>query len=250
MGNLPTMSVPGMQPGMPPALSPGDQAQIQMSQQMTQMMQVQMQWMQQMMQIQGAQSGQQGQPPMLPPMSHQPGMMPNLMSPTHPSQIQRPLSMPIPSSPRQDQRTMSTLSPNMAPWNRPPSFAPSVHGGVGGQGYAASIAPSERSNVGMASRYRPVSMAAESIQRPPNRSSTFTSGTFKSWANGEVGKQSPSMATIRPVNSGGKKASAPPDDEDDDQGWAEMKKKRDQKKSTWKMKKGHNGLQDLFHGGL
>ena len=40
------------------------------------------------------------------------------------------------------------------------------------------------------------------------------------------------------------------DDDDDDQGWAEMKKKRDNKKSTWKMKRTQtaaSGLQDLVY---
>jgi hypothetical protein len=40
------------------------------------------------------------------------------------------------------------------------------------------------------------------------------------------------------------------DDEDDDQGWVEMKKKRDKKKSTWKMKRAQTqgaGLEDLYN---
>jgi hypothetical protein len=42
---------------------------------------------------------------------------------------------------------------------------------------------------------------------------------------------------------------AVPDDDDDDQGWAEMKKKRDKKKSTWKMKRAQTqgaGLENLY----
>ena len=246
MVDMSTMGFPTMIPGMAPLLSPGDHAQIQMSQQMQQM-QVQMQQMMQMMQIHGDQQGQSQQ---LAQPVQQPGISPNLLAASHPSQIQRPLSMPMPmaSIPRQEPRTMSTLSPNMAPWSRPMSIAPSLHGGVFGRGYASSIAPSERSNVGLASRYRPVSMAPESINPATKRSSTFTSGTFPPWADSDGGRFSPNVSTLRPAAATYRRASEVPDDEDDDQGWAEMSRKRDKKKSTWKMRR-QTGLQDLFHGG-
>ena len=143
----------------------------------------------------------------------------------------------------------------MAPWNRPPSFAP-VPGG--GPAYTPSIAPSERSNVGLASRYRPVSVApADSAHPASRRSSTFTTGTFQpSWMNGVAGRRSPGMlSSIRSV--GGQSSTdqtntkAAPDDDDDEQGWAEMKKKKDKKKSTWKMKRAQTqgpGLEDLYTG--
>jgi hypothetical protein len=253
MGNFPMGPAPGMVPGMALPLTPADQVQIQMSQQMTQMMQMQMQWMQQMSQM-----VQQGQGQTM----QQPGASPgpsSLLAP--PGQIPRPLSMPMPDvgSPRLGQRTMSTLSPGMAPWNRPPSFAPSIHvpaPGIG-PGYTPSIAPSERSTVGLASRYRPVSIApADGIRPAAKRSSTFTSGTLlPSWTNGATGRRSPSaLSTIRsiggqpsPGKSNGKEVL---DDEDDDQGWVEMKKKRDKKKSMWKMKRAQTqgaGLEDLYN---
>lgn len=166
MGNLGVMGP--MMPGMPPMLSPGDQAQIQMSQQMTQMMQMQMQWMQQVMQMQGMQPGQMPQSP----------MMNNLAAPS--GSMQRPMSMGFNSAPvtpgvNSAQRTMSMLDPNLPQWSRNSTFAPSIHIAPG-PGYTPSIAPSERSNVGMASRYRPVSTAPP----PPThdtsrRTSTFTS---------------------------------------------------------------------------
>lgn len=231
---------PGMPGTMgPQAFSPGDQAQIQMAQQMNQMMQMQMQWMQQMTQMQ--QSGQLGQMP--PPPPH-PGMMPmpNYLgvagetgNPT-----QRPYSMPLPESAHQNGRAMS-LTPGMTnQWNRNSSYSPSMAGDQGG--YAPSIAPSERNTIGMASRYRPVSIVAESIKQPDHRASTFTASTLHPWSqNGEPGRLSPSdtNTTIRPVSNSalGRKARTP-DDEDDDQGWAEMKKRRDKKKGMWKMKKG------------
>jgi hypothetical protein len=229
-------------------LTPGDQAQIQIAQQMRQMMEMQMQWMQQMTQMQHV-SNQA----MSPQLGQQSASTPNLLAP--PNQMPRPLSMPMKMAPGAGQRTMSTLSPQTAPWNRPPSFAPTMNGAPG-QGYAHSIAPSERSNVGLASRYRPVSMAP--VQLNPamsKRSSTFTSRNYQPWStnDGENGRHSPS-STIRALATPGaskKPASKAADDEDDDQGWAEMSRKRDKKKSTWKMKRAQTGLQEFqefFHG--
>ena len=253
MGNFPMGSAPGMVPGMALPLTPADQAQIQMSQQMTQMMQMQMQWMQQMSQMVQQGQGQTMQQPGASPGS------PGLLAP--PGQIPRPLSMPMPEvgSPRLGQRTMSSLSPAMAPWNRPPSYAPSMQvpaPGVG-LGYTPSIAPSERSNVGLASRYRPVSIApADGIHPAAKRSSTFTSGTIQpSWMNGVTGRRSPgALSTIRSIGGqpspGRSNVKEAPDDDDDDQGWVEMKKKRDKKKSTWKMKRAQTegaGLGDLYN---
>jgi hypothetical protein len=191
------------------------------------MMQMQQQFMQQMQQMMG---GQPGQPmPMVPPMRQQsPGSM--LMPP---NQVQRPHSMPMPPSPAPaGQRSMSTLSPGMANWNqRPNSYFPPTNGN-GGAGYAASLAPTERSNVGLAPRYRPVSTVGQENQNW-KRSSTFTSGT------------------IRPVLSGNGPAQSTVavDEDDDDEGWKEMKAKRDNKKSKWKLKKAQTGLSDLFPNG-
>ncbi|KAF7510954.1 hypothetical protein GJ744_005784 [Endocarpon pusillum] len=243
MGAVPPMSgYPG--PGMagmmgPQALSPGDQAQIQMAQHMSQMMQMQMQWMQQMTQMQhNGQMGQMPQPP-----QHGMPAMPNLigMSGEMGNASPRPYSMPLPDSARQNGRTMSLTPGSSNQWNRNSSYSPSVAGVPGG--YAPSIAPSERNTIGMASRYRPVSIIAESIKAPnDNRLSTFTSGTFQPWShqNTERGRLSPSNTniTVRPPSTSGLgRKPLTPDEEDDDQGWAEMKKKRDNKKGIWKMKR-------------
>ena len=233
MGNVTAMNgypSPGMPGGVyPQVLSPGDQAQIQMAQQMNQMMQMQMQFMQQMAQMQ--QSGQMGQMPQMP----QSGVvgMPNFMG--MPGDMnnpnQRPFSMPLPDSSRQNGRAMS-LTPEMTgQWNRNSSYAP-------------SLAPSERNTIGMASRYRPVSIVPDSNKSVNDRASTFTFGTPHQWSqNNEQGRLSPSNTntTVRPTSiSALGKSSATPDDEDDDQGWADMKKKRDKKKSMWKMKRSDN----------
>lgn len=191
--------------------------------------------------------------PQAPGMSH---MSPSLLAP--PDEIQRPMSMPIPESegpPRAGQRTMSSLTPGMAPWNRPPNSAPRVHiSGPGSPGYAASIAPSERSNIGLSARYRPVSISpAEAIKPMSNRSSTFTAGTPQPWASNDAGRRSKSPgagSTLRPVGGTGRNAKVV-DDEDDDEGWREMKQKRDKKKDTWKLKKAQTqgaGLGDIHQG--
>lgn len=266
-----SMASPGMSgmPGQAPApqqqgLSVGEQAQLQMSQQMAQMMQMQMQWMQQMMQMQGG--------PQTP-------MNNNFLSPMNANMNMRPMSMAsngtfngAAGNPQVDQRTLSMLDPSMSRWNtnRPASFFPDGGNRPGtqqGQGYAPSIAPSERSNIGRASRYRPVS-TAQPEQQPNMRASTFTSSTLKPW-NDENRKstfsavppvpsnlaKSTSMATVtvRPLSSNSrtpspsKNTATASDDEDDEEGWAEMMKKREKKKSSWKMKKTSSGLGDLLH---
>lgn len=241
-------------PGMAQMLTPGDQAQIQAAQQMQQMMQVQMQWMQQMQQMMASQGMTPGQfpPPGAPPMPQMPGMGPSLgpgmgngfLAP--PGQAPRPNSMPIAGSMRQEQRTMSLLDPGKTQWNRTSTYTPSVAGGLG---YAPSMAPSERSNVGMASRYRPVSTMGDLQPGITQRSSTFTSSSSQNWALHTQPDAQTASANIRPANNNAKKAEAGSDD-DDDEGWAEMQKRKEKKRSNWKTKKGNSGFQDLFHAGM
>ena len=238
------MGMPAM-PGMPPMMIPGDHAQMQMSQQMSQMMQMQMQFMQQMMQMQGAQTS----PPM-PHQSQQQQMMNNFLAP--PGQMLRPNSMgshSAPSTPGQppqlNPRAMSMLDPATGQWNQQrfgsPGYAASGHLQIPGhQGYASSIAPSERSNVGMPPRYRPVSTSPMiGGHNAPERSSTMMSGGLQDWSD-KQGIQT----TVRAVNP--KKANAAGSDDDDDEGWEQMRQKRDEKKSTWRTKKGTNSLEDVM----
>lgn len=228
----------GMAPNMP-FMPPHDGAQAHMSHQMNQMMQMQMQWMQQMQQMvagsmQGLGSTQQ--PPVVPP--HQQQMMNNsFLSP--PGQTSRPMSMgsssapttPGPNQPFQ-QRAMSMMGPSAgSPWASRGNIrltAPSVmSGALGNQGYAPSIAPSERSNVGMPSRYRPVSIAP-SGDVPPSIPEPFPMGGDR---------RSLFSVSLQPPPPT-KKQSATASDDDDDEGWEEMKKNRDKKKSYWRFKKG------------
>ncbi|OAP55746.1 hypothetical protein AYL99_09898 [Fonsecaea erecta] len=229
---MPGMSGVAVMPGMPPMLTPGDQAQIQMSQQMTQMMQMQMQWMQQMSNM------------MVSPMNGPPIMPP--AGPPIPA-FARPQSMAMQNSPapQANQRTMSTLNPSMAPWNNKPPLLPSIN--VNGN-YAPSIAPSERSNIGLASRYRPVSTAPEPDMMPNHhRASTFTSTTMRPWSSMEQARRPSAHATMPSVNTLGRRSPlATPDDEDDEQGWAEMKMKKDKKQKTWALRKGQNTLSELY----
>ena len=210
-GHMGQMPIPGMMPPMP--MSPGDHAQLQMSQQMTQMMQMQMQWMQQMTQMMSP-----GQlPPMMPgqPMPPQmmgpPGQAPSFMGPP-PDASHRQSMMPPPLG----QRSMSTLSPSMANWNAPQN------------NYAHSIAPSERSNVGLASRYRPVSIAQDPEPGAARRASTFTSTTSRPWSQLDPQTQRlSSYVNSKPnMNPVGRKSPLAVEEEDDEQGWAEMKAKK------------------------
>lgn len=201
----------GMNPNM---LSPADQQQIQMRAEMQQFMAMQMQFMQMM-----TAGGGGGAPPPVPQLPQQ-GMRPNS------SQHLRPGS-----GAQTHQRAMTMMEPNAAPWMQGPGFAPSIN--IQGA-YAPSIAPSERSNVGMPGRYRPVSQAPIPSD---NRSRMSTmSGGLNGWDTKN------STSTIRPV-----KQSEKAEEEDDDEGWEEMAKKREKKKSMWKSKRETNSLGDLFH---
>ncbi|KAH1910202.1 hypothetical protein KXV57_009375 [Aspergillus fumigatus] len=245
------MNPPNLQAGM----SATEQAQIQLSQQMSQMMQVQMQWMQQMISMQGGQT-----PPPQPLMSSA-GFPPSSSANAN----WRPASMPTtgpfsPAPPFNDQRTLSMLDPNVSSRLNGPAIpylpASNRPGTPLGQGYAPSIAPSERSNVGMAPRYRPVSTlqpdhgpaAYPSMARQWNDENQRTASPA-----GPLTMKSPSMpsVTVRPVSTDGRpqneSKNAVLDDEDEDEGWAELLKKREKKKSNWRIKKETSSLGDLLN---
>ena len=258
---------PGSGLPTPPSVSPlgvsvpppGDQVQLQLSQQMTQMMQMQMQWMQQMMAMQNMPPGQQDPQMPLPPLMMQPGFSSGQSSQLRVPQIamQRPYSVggpPTPvgtNTPPQQQRAMSMLSPDMANQWPPPngnghraSLAPTpiMSGGLGpAPGYTPSITPSERSNVGMPSRYRPVSIAPmEKTSKAGSRASTMSSATaLKALEKGPI-----KAATVRAVK-------APSDDDNDEEGWEEMRRKRDRSRGMLRGKKDGRGggLSDIFYPG-
>ncbi|KAJ6139424.1 hypothetical protein N7471_005910 [Penicillium samsonianum] len=261
-----------MMPQQQQNVTAGEQASIQLSQQMTTMMQMQMQWMQQMMQMQGG----QGQPMMqgmpMPPMMMPGGAM--TMPPMGPPSIAgpqsmggnpnlRPMSMPATSflnmppslPPHIDQRTMSMLDPNIST-RRTGSPMPNLSGTPfrPNTGYAASIAPSERSTAGMAPRYRPVSVM------PPESNYAVASSTNKPFGDenqhpsmpvpqSHIPKSHLATVTVRPVSRSTGVENRKPgsdDDEDDDEAWADMVKKREKKKSSWKMKRATSSFGDLL----
>lgn len=254
LGNQSSMALPVERAAQTPPAAPTND----MTTQMTQLMQLQIQWMQTAMQMQGLQtSGTPGLPPM-------PGMS-SLSAPPQllPNPVQRPMSMAsqlnfAPGGPQVDQRTLSILDPTMssklnahrATGTLPPPGRP---------GYAASVAPSERSNVGTASRYRPVSTAQNEPPTYP-RASTFTSTLHPFTADPPpLPATRPSSSNARP--SSGLKISVgadsqtlhPPqpnsqeEDDDDEQGWAQLKQSRESRKSQWKFKKtSSTNLGDIF----
>ena len=257
---LPPGMMQGMPPGMAPVMSPGEQATVQMSEQMNMMMQMQMQWMQQMQQMMAGGMPPGGMPPGQMPsfmgMPGQPAQMPMPPGSVPPGQAQRPLSTGShsafnPQRPGQT-RAMSMTGPMPSQnWHshgpNQPSVSPSMmSGGIMGHGpdYAPSIAPSERSNVGMPSRYRPVSIAPADEHprhRSQSRTPTFTEGTLQPGMTSTNMRQSTSadrsqssrLSSLRPLSATPpKKASS---DDDDEEGWEEMKKKRDKKRGLWRL---------------
>ncbi|MCJ1356420.1 MAG: hypothetical protein MMC33_006415 [Icmadophila ericetorum] len=257
-GSLPLPQ--GMAPMGMPMGTPGEQAQLQMSAQMTQMMQMQMQFMQQMMAMQ---QGQQRPMPMQMPMPPQnlPGSSSSFLSPPN-IQASRPASMGAGISAAGQagqQRTMSMLDPTVGnQWaqraNRTSMVPAMMSGGLGGHApsYTPSIAPSERSNIGQPTRYRPVSIAPMDDNGPRSAGNAMS---------GWQGKQGPVQATIKvvpatprtpkPPNGGASRASAVDDDEDDEEGWEEMKAKVEKRKSGWRLRKNKDGagLGELFYPG-
>lgn len=233
----PEMGSPAVPRGSP-AITSADQAQLQMSQQMTEMMRLQIQWMQQMMQMQGFQTV-----PNTPPLPQPWLNVPSLGQPPRPASVGNISANSSSGVLPAHQRAMSMLDPSMSGStqfaNNPQPFpyVPSFHiQAPADQGYAPSIAPSERSNVGMPARYRPVSIAPSTAsERGAARASTFTSGMLKSWAGG---RDSPSVTKVAPKPSNRQRSS---DDDDDDEGWEEMKKKREKIRSTWRFKKESGG---------
>ncbi|KAK1828208.1 hypothetical protein QBC39DRAFT_156321 [Podospora conica] len=230
-------------------MQPADQAQINMAQQMQQFMQMQMQFMQ--MQLMG------GNPGMGSPAGHMSaqslgsfGPMGGMPGGGMPGQGRQPSMLGVPGgggmggndmfrhsfvgnndslldlpNSRGDaqMRTMSMVQPSSASWVQmpQPGFAPPVM--VQGNGYAPSIAPSERSNIGLPGRYRPVSHMP-----PPNPA-----------AQGHLRNVSTMSGALNPKTTPNKSASA--SDDDDEEGWEAMKAKRDKKKSLWSKKKSIGG---------
>ncbi|KAK3110477.1 hypothetical protein LTR53_015195 [Teratosphaeriaceae sp. CCFEE 6253] len=258
MGSMAAPSVytpSGYMAGMPPMplmppMMPGMQGMLQMMPQdqnggqMQQFMQMQMQLMQNMLTMQQQHLGQATPQPQQQAQDYL-GV---------PFAGQRPMSMASQAPTFQNGlanqgRAMTMMSPSSS-WDlgpnaqRPTSAMPSGYGlhppnlGGPGPGYTPSIAPSERSNIGMPTRYRPVATGNEAAA---GRSQSLTSTNALNAFADQQGtqnlrpevRQTDSKSTIRLIDKpkGTPKASARPmGDEEEDDGWADMVKKRTEKK--------------------
>ncbi|KAF4470105.1 hypothetical protein FALBO_3002 [Fusarium albosuccineum] len=230
MYNMPGMgmSQPMLQPMAPPQMTVGDQAQLQMTQQMSQFMQMQMQFMQMMATNNQQQNGAMPQmPQMQPPYGGLPATQSmNDLSSRHSMMFEPSLEPP---PPRMDpsMRTMSMVQPSSSSFLQPAPYAGSIHGGLP-MGYTPSIAPSERSNIGLPGRYRPVSQAINPMLPDNHRRTNTMSGALGRWDDNKT------KSTINVVSASGEGS-----DDDDEEGWEAMKAKRDKKRTLWKNKKGY-----------
>jgi hypothetical protein len=284
---------PGMGgPAAPPAfVTPEQQANAAQMAQMTQMMQMQMQWMQQMMQMQGQQMPQGMMPPpgmMMPGMTQSmpsAGMM--NMQQQQPPQIPRPASQGSlsanrtglgarpPSQLAASGRAMSMLAPPVSSgqnWNNNHRASVAINNGNNsgrmsvlsqnmggaltnnnkplaspGPGYAPSLAPTERSTVGMPSRYRPVSIAPADEIADSNRKRASTITATSSTLGNNKSAAAVSVRAVPAAKAGGG------DEEDEDAAWAEMKRKKESKKSLWRGKRAtgrESALEGMFVPGI
>ncbi|KAL2168456.1 hypothetical protein VTG60DRAFT_7258 [Thermothelomyces hinnuleus] len=206
-------------------LSPGDQAQIQMTQQMQQFMQMQMQFMQMMASQTGNGPSMAGGPLTSPSTGNLTamggGFAQGLRGPDmRHSFVGNDSMLDLPFGRGETQmRTMSMVQPSSASWIQPTQsvgYAPSSRGQSGG--YTPSIAPSERSNIGLPGRYRPVSHVPVAPATSHLRKSSTMSGAV-------------SQHNMTAAKSGNAS------DDDDEEGWEAMKAKREKKKSLWRAKK-------------
>lgn len=223
MPMMPGMN-PGMMPmaGMPPAVPGQDQQQL--NQQMFQLLQQQTMMIQQLMSQGGLPHGMAQQPPFpdaqMNPQNRPMSMAAGSVRPAG----SRTMSMVNFAPPSQQARTMSMINfqPNMGPAFSMDTVMPSgssVRGlGLNGH-YAPSVAPSERSNVGQPSRYKPVQSSVLA-----DGGSTITAETVQaSNANGDK-KKGFLSAIIHPANKGRGKENSATDDDDDD--WSNFAARR------------------------
>lgn len=220
------------------------------------------------------------QMPMMPMMPSMPGMPPmtpqhqqqqSHSGPTKPIVISQNQFLGVPSANNlRPPSTASQFNPMQGDWRQShasslnrTSTAPSFLNHGLSQGYAPSIAPSERSNIGQPSRYRPVSNMAQD-----GRASTMGTHVAQNWNSqsqssrpgtssgfGAVARENkkPAVATVRPVVR---------DEEDDEEGWEEMRRERESKKKLWRRRqsqsdsrptsgsqdvKGVKGLEGVFY---
>lgn len=228
-------------PGIPQDMSLERLQMMQMNQQMMQMMAAQTQMMHN---IAGGQGMQQ-------PTQQSPGGL----FPGQPA-FQQPNSFLVPPSPHAG-RPMSMVSnaPGV-PYNRTNSMmnglslggglAPPAHPGfpAARPGYAKSLAPSERSNVGMSPRYRPIMNPDGS----DNQTVITSSATPTPGGSNDKEKNSTIQATLRTVGSRNPLRRFQTDgagDDEDQQGWSAMWTRRGRSKDKGRAEAGAS-LRELY----
>jgi hypothetical protein len=218
--------------GMPAMPSPELANQNQINAQLLQVIQQQTAMLQHMFtQMQGSQASVIGSPDMgaagfVPPGSpslrpQRPGMPPRTMSMVN-----------LPPPPNAAGRTMSMVNPSAPfaqPWTTEPvmSGASSVRGL--GVGYAASVAPSERSNVGQPSRYRPVSSVYLDGAGPSPlvaQATTARSNTLPVLETDSVKGRKKSGFFSAMLHSKGSRATLEPPKQDEEEDWSSFARKR------------------------
>lgn len=230
MGQGQGMGMLGLGMGMPQAqpqqmFAPQQQQQLSMNMNMQQMQMQQMQAMAQLQQqmqlmLQQQQMGIQTGMPQMPQMGMSPmmqqAMMPqnNFLSANGP---QRPMSMASNQGMGQ-QRTMSMVNPPKLNFN---GMQQQQFGSHLAPGYAPSLAPSERSNVGKSARYRPVTQQIHD-----------GSSTVMSQSTVQPNQAAANRLTIRVKAKSPKSQTNGADEEENDDGWGSPKKKWSAKKRS------------------
>ena len=161
----------------------------------------------------------------------------NFLSPNGQA-MQRPMSIVSNAPGGSQQRTMSMLAPP-SQWGAPApinNYTPSVHNfqPAGLPGYAPSLAPSERSNVGLASRYRPV------VNQHADGTSSVSSMTLQ--ASSGVPDIKGKDGKIKGILKKGKGQN----EDDEEESWSSLRSRR----NKWSVgKKGSSGptLEDLYY---
>jgi hypothetical protein len=217
-GQMPMMGMGMNQMGYPMAQG-NDMMAMQQMQQMQQMIAMQQMQLQQMHAMQQPQSQDPRMSMAMPNNGYGGNMMGNG------SFLNVPGAMPN-GMPNMQNRPMSFMSVN---GNQPQQQPPTINYMGPGPGYTPSIAPSERSNIGLSARYRPV----------VNNSDAHSTGTSMTLQASNGAAQNP-PATIKGII---KPIRQVPVEEDED--WSKMAARKSKFSSN---KQQNNGLEELTKG--